>query len=178
MPGSRESGTEFYSGKTGSCNHHFSLAMLQILLKYNRKNWVLFFSLEIRDLGGGYMIPVTEMKFCRALQASWQCYELVINYILWLHVKSFFLARRHCSFIMPGYHFAGTNFSHVIALAPLAKWKCYLKEKETNLSNDNYLLCAGAESWLFKELFSFNHNFIFYKFNYSYNFNFDYSFNF
>ena len=39
-----------------------------------------------------------------------------------------------------------------------------LKEKETNMQNDDYLLCFGAENYFFKDTFSFNSNLNFYNF--------------
>ena len=55
------------------------------------------------------------MKFCLVLPGSRQCLKLFINYILWLHVKSFIPARREPSFVLPQSCFAGTKFSRVIA---------------------------------------------------------------
>ena len=59
------------------------------------------------------------MNFCPALPGSRQCYKLLINYILRLHVKRFIPARRDPSLVQPGSRFAGTKFSHVIASARL-----------------------------------------------------------
>ena len=59
------------------------------------------------------------MKFCLVLPGSRQCYKLFINYILQLRVKSFIPARKDPSFVLPGFHFAGTKFYHVIATAHL-----------------------------------------------------------
>ena len=55
------------------------------------------------------------IKFCLVLPGSRQCLKLFINYILWLHVKSFIPARREPSFALPQSCFAGTKFSRVIA---------------------------------------------------------------
>ena len=56
-----------------------------------------------------------------------------------------------------------TNTHHVGVLNPpnqiSLKW--ILKEKETNLPNDDYLLRLGVENYFFKESFSFNYNSIF-----------------
>ena len=68
------------------------------------------------------------MKFCSALPGSRQCYKLVINYILRLHVKRFIPARRYPSFVQPGSRFAGTKFSHVIASARLGGIKKLIKK--------------------------------------------------
>ena len=59
------------------------------------------------------------MKFCLVLPGSRQCYKLFINYILRLHVKSYIPARQDPSFVLPGFHFTGTKFYHVIATARL-----------------------------------------------------------
>ena len=53
---------------------------------------------------------------------SWQCYKIFINYILWLHVKSFIPAKQDPFFMLRGFRFGGTKCSHVINLAHL-RWK-------------------------------------------------------
>ena len=63
------------------------------------------------------------MKFCPVLPGSRQCYELFINYILRLHAKNLVSARRDPSFELPGFHFAGTKFSHIIASVCLSGMK-------------------------------------------------------
>ena len=50
------------------------------------------------------------MKFCPTLPGSRQYSKLFINFILWLHGKSFIPARRDPAFVLPGSHFAGTKF--------------------------------------------------------------------
>ena len=45
------------------------------------------------------------MKFCPALPGSRQYSKLFINFILWLHGKSFILARRDPAFVLPGRNF-------------------------------------------------------------------------
>ena len=59
------------------------------------------------------------MKFYPTLPGSQQCYKLLINYILRLHVKRFIPARQDPSFVQPGSCFAGMKFSHVIPSAYL-----------------------------------------------------------
>ena len=54
------------------------------------------------------------MKFCPALPQSLQYSKLFINFIMWLHEKSFIPARRDPAFVLLGSRFAGTTFSHVI----------------------------------------------------------------
>ena len=66
---------------------------------------------------------LAEMKFCPVLPGSRQCYKLFINYILGIHVKSFIPVKRGPTFVLPGSRFAGTKFSHVIALACLSGMK-------------------------------------------------------
>ena len=66
---------------------------------------------------------LAETKFCPVLSGSRQCYKLFINYILGIHVKSFIPAKRGPTFVLPGSRFAGTKFSHVIALACLSGMK-------------------------------------------------------
>ena len=68
------------------------------------------------------------MKFCPALPGSRQCYILFINYVLWLHVKRFILARRDPSFVQPGSRFVGTKFSHVISSFRLGGIKKLIKK--------------------------------------------------
>ena len=63
------------------------------------------------------------MKFCPALPRSRQYSKLFINFILWLHGKSFIPARRDPAFVPPGSRFAGTKFSHVIVSARLSATK-------------------------------------------------------
>ena len=56
------------------------------------------------------------------------CYKFFINYILWLHVKSFIPARRDPSFELLGSHFIRSKFSHVIASTPpLSGTKIFFK---------------------------------------------------
>ena len=74
------------------------------------------------------MIPVSRDEILPALPGSRQCYKLFINQILLLHVKSFIPARRDSSFEQPGSRFAGTKFSHVIALARLDGIKKLIKK--------------------------------------------------
>ena len=54
------------------------------------------------DLDDDYMIPAGYDKIM-----SRYYYKLFISYILRLHVKSFILARRDPSFVLPGSCFAG-----------------------------------------------------------------------
>ena len=63
------------------------------------------------------------MKFCPILPGSRQCYRFFVRYILWLHVKSFILARRDPLFVLPGSRFAETKLSHVIASSRLSEIK-------------------------------------------------------
>ena len=42
------------------------------------------------------------MRFCPVSPGSRQCYKLYTNYIPQSHVKSFILARRYSSFVLPG----------------------------------------------------------------------------
>ena len=66
---------------------------------------------------------LTKMKLYPVFPGSRQCYELIINYILRLHVKSFILARLDPSFTLPGSRFARAKFSHVIASVRLSVMK-------------------------------------------------------
>ena len=50
---------------------------------------------------------------------SRQCYKFLINFVLRIQVKSFISARLDLFFVLPGSHFVGTKFSHVIASARL-----------------------------------------------------------
>ena len=54
---------------------------------------------------------------------GFQIPELCINYILWLHVKSFILARWKPSFLLPGSRFVWTKLSRVITSARLGGMK-------------------------------------------------------
>ena len=69
------------------------------------------------------------MKFCPALPGSRQYSKLFINFILWLHGKSFIPARRDPAFVLPGSRFARTKFSHVIASARLSGMKKHISLK-------------------------------------------------
>ena len=95
---------------------------------------------QTRPSGTGFTLRLhVEIKFCpsRAGQFSirlgWnsvafclgsrQCYKLFINYILQLQAKSFILTMQNPSFVLPGFHFAGTKLSHVITSARLNEMK-------------------------------------------------------
>ena len=68
------------------------------------------------------------MKFHPALPGSWQCYILLINYILRLDVKCFIPTRRDPSYVQPGPRFPGTKFSNVIASTRLGGIKKLIKK--------------------------------------------------
>ena len=47
---------------------------------------------DLGPLDWKFMSRLARVKFCRVYSGFWQCYKLIINYILQLHVKSFILA--------------------------------------------------------------------------------------
>ena len=69
------------------------------------------------------MILVGWDEICHVLWGSRQCYQLFINYVLLLHVKSFILARQDPSFLMLESYFVRMKFFHVIASACLSRDK-------------------------------------------------------
>ena len=46
--------------------------------------------LDLGPLDWKFMSRLARVKFCRVYSGFWQCYKLIINYILQLHVKSFY----------------------------------------------------------------------------------------
>ena len=54
------------------------------------------------------------MKICFALPGSWQYCKLFLNFIMWLHGKSFIPARWDPAVVLPGSRFSGTKVSHTI----------------------------------------------------------------
>ena len=117
---------------------------------------------QTRPSGTGFTLRLhVEIKFCpsRAGQFSirlgWnsvafclgsrQCYKLFINYILQLQAKSFILTMQNPSFVLPGFHFAGTKLSHVITSARLNEMKklinksAWKKSMEVHFNRSNIL---------------------------------------
>ena len=84
------------------------------------------------------------MKFCPALPGSRQYSKLFINFILWLHGKSFIPARQDPAFVLPGSRFAGTKFSHEIASVRLSATKNLIKKLSIEVHFNRskiFLLC-------------------------------------
>ena len=83
-------------------------------------------------LDGDYIIPICPDKLCPILSGSRQCYKLLINYVLLLHVKSFIPVRRYPFIVLPGSPFDRMKSSHVIPSARLSGIKRKCKKIYTN----------------------------------------------
>ena len=79
--------------------------------------------------------------------------ELFMNYILWLHVKSFILARWNPSFLLPGSRFFWMKLSHVITSARLSGMKMlvntsFWKNQKKYISIDRrFFFCILRRIW-------------------------------
>ena len=74
-------------------------------------------------LGGDYMIPVDRDKILSHFAGFAAVLLTLVNYILRLHVKIFITLRRNFFFVLPGFRFAGTKFSHIIPSVRLSGMK-------------------------------------------------------